>query len=251
MIAKVIEALAVFTTGVIAAMGYGGVVLLMGIESACIPLPSEVIMPFAGYLVYTGQFTLHGAALAYYLGMYGGRPVIERWGKYVFLSRHELDLADRLFARHGQWVVLAGRLLPVIRTFIAFPAGVARMNLTKFIVYTFIGSYPWCYGLAWVGMKLGEKWNTDPRLKAAAVSMRTKSAGSSRRRAPRSSLALSHSGPITTSSTPHLVTPSSIALRKSRPASMADTSMNTMRSPKCLTRSSNKRPASPCESLRR
>jgi len=179
VIAAVIEELAKWTTMVISTLGYGGVVLLMGIESACIPLPSEIIMPFAGYLAYTGQFTVHGAALAgavgcivgsipaYYLGMYGGRPVIERWGKYVLLSRHELDLAERLFARHGQWVVLAGRLLPVIRTFIAFPAGVARMNLTKFVVYTFIGSYPWCYGLAWVGMKLGEKWNTDPRLKAA------------------------------------------------------------------------------------
>ncbi len=179
MIAKVIEALAVFTTGVISAMGYGGVVLLMGIESACIPLPSEIIMPFAGYLVFQGQFTLHGAALAgavgcvvgsipaYYAGQYGGRPLIERYGKYILLSRHELDLADRLFARWGQWVVLAGRLLPVIRTFIAFPAGVARMNMTKFVVYTFVGSYPWCYGLAWVGMKLGEQWNKDPRLKAA------------------------------------------------------------------------------------
>jgi len=178
MISRVIEALAVFTTGVIASMGYAGVVLLMGIESACIPLPSEIIMPFAGYLVYTGQFTLHGAALAgavgcvagsipaYYLGLYGGRPLIERWGKYVLLSKHELDLADRLFARHGQWVVLAGRLLPVVRTFIAFPAGVARMNMTRFIAYTFVGSYPWCWALAWVGMKLGEKWNTDPRLKA-------------------------------------------------------------------------------------
>jgi membrane protein DedA with SNARE-associated domain len=179
MIAQVIEKLAVFTTGVISAMGYGGVVLLMGIESACIPLPSEIIMPFAGYLVYTGQFSLHGAALAgaigciagsipaYYLGQYGGRPIIEKYGKYVLLSRKELDFADRLFARHGQWVVLAARLLPVIRTFIAFPAGVARMNMTKFVVYTFVGSYPWCYGLAWVGMKLGAAWNTDPRLKAA------------------------------------------------------------------------------------
>ncbi|HET9596528.1 MAG TPA: DedA family protein [Anaeromyxobacteraceae bacterium] len=179
MIAQIIEKLAVFTTGVISAMGYGGVVLLMGIESACIPLPSEIIMPFAGYLVYTGQFSLHGAALAgavgcvagsipaYYLGLYGGRPVIEKYGKYVLLSRKELDFADRLFARHGPWVVLAARLLPVIRTFIAFPAGVARMNMTKFIVYTFVGSYPWCYGLAWVGMKLGAAWNTDPRLKAA------------------------------------------------------------------------------------
>jgi membrane protein DedA with SNARE-associated domain len=179
MIAKVIEALAVFTTGAISALGYGGVVLLMAIESACIPLPSEIIMPFAGYLVYTGRFGLHGAALAgavgcivgsipaYYLGLYGGRPLIERYGKYVLVSRHELDLADRLFARWGQWVVLAGRLLPVIRTFIAFPAGVARMNMTKFITFTFVGSYPWCYGLAWVGMKLGEQWDKDPRLKAA------------------------------------------------------------------------------------
>ena len=179
MVAKVIEALAVFTTGAISALGYGGVVLLMGIESACIPLPSEIIMPFAGYLVFTGRFTLHGAALAgaigcivgsipaYYLGQYGGRPLIERYGKYVLVSRHELDLADRLFARWGQWVVLAGRLLPVIRTFIAFPAGVARMNMTRFVLFTFVGSYPWCYALAWVGMKLGEQWDKDPRLKAA------------------------------------------------------------------------------------
>ncbi len=179
MIASIIEKLAVFTTAVISGLGYGGVVLLMAIESACIPLPSEIIMPFAGYLVYAGQFSLHGAALAgavgciagsipaYYLGLYGGRPIIERYGKYVLLSRHELDVADRLFARHGQWVVLAARLLPVIRTFIAFPAGVARMNMTKFVVYTFVGSYPWCYGLAWVGMKLGERWDKDPRLEAA------------------------------------------------------------------------------------
>src|SRR4030067_720873 len=150
MIAKVIGALAVFTTSVISSLGYGGVALLMGIESACIPLPSEIIMPFAGYLVHTGQFSLHGAALAgavgcilgsipaYYLGQYGGRPLIERYGKYVLLSHHELDLADRLFARYGQWVVLAGRLLPGIRTFIAFPAGVARMNMTKFIAFPFI-----------------------------------------------------------------------------------------------------------------
>ena len=176
MVAKVIGSLAVFTTWVISSMGYRGVVLLMAIESACIPLPSEIIMPFAGYLVYLGQFTLNGAALAgalgcvagsipaYYLGMYGGRPLIERYGKYVLISRHDLDLADRLFQRHGQWVVFAARLLPIVRTFIAFPAGVSAMSLPRFIAYTFAGSYPWCYGLAWVGMKLGEKWNTDPRL---------------------------------------------------------------------------------------
>ncbi len=179
MIATVIEKLALFTTAVISAMGYGGVVLLMGIESACIPLPSEIIMPFAGYLAFKGQFTVHGAALAgavgcvagsvpaYYLGLYGGRPAIERWGRYVLVSHREVEFADRLFARHGQWVVLAGRLLPVIRTFIAFPAGVSRMNMTRFVLYTFVGSYPWCWGLAWVGMKLGEQWNRDPRLRAA------------------------------------------------------------------------------------
>jgi len=178
MVGRIIEALAAFTTAVISSMGYGGVVLLMGIESACIPLPSEIIMPFAGYLVYQGQFTLLGAGFwgavgcvagsipAYYLGKYGGRPLIERYGKYVLISHHELDLADRLFARHGQWVVLGARLLPVIRTFIAFPAGVSRMNMSRFVAYTFVGSFPWCYGLAWVGMKLGETWNTDPRLKA-------------------------------------------------------------------------------------
>jgi membrane protein DedA with SNARE-associated domain len=179
VIAAILERLALFTTAVISAMGYGGVVLLMAIESACIPLPSEIIMPFAGYLVYQGQFSLHGAALAgavgcvagsipaYYVGKYGGRPAIERWGRYVLVSRREMDFADRLFARSGQWVVLAGRLLPVIRTFIAFPAGVSRMNMARFLVYTFVGSYPWCLALAWVGRELGERWNTDPRLKAA------------------------------------------------------------------------------------
>jgi membrane protein DedA with SNARE-associated domain len=177
-VSRIIEALAVFTTGVISSMGYGGVLLLMAIESACIPLPSEIIMPFAGYLVYQGQFTLQGAAIAgalgcvvgsipaYWLGEYGGRPMIERYGRYVLVSRKELDFADRMFQRHGHWVVLAARLLPIVRTFIAFPAGVSRMPMGKFVIYTFVGSYPWCLGLAWVGMKLGEAWHTDPRVKA-------------------------------------------------------------------------------------
>lgn len=178
MIEKVLGALLVFCTAVISAMGYWGVVLLMGIESACIPLPSELIMPLAGYLVYKGEFNLEWAAFAgamgcvvgsipaYYLGQYGGRPVIERYGRYVLLSHRELDFADRLFARWGHWVVLAGRLLPVVRTFIAFPAGVSRMPMGKFIAYTFVGSYPWCWALAWAGMWLGEAWHTDPRFKA-------------------------------------------------------------------------------------
>jgi len=178
LISRILEQLVLFTTGVIGAMGYGGIVLLMAIESACIPLPSEIIMPFAGYLVFQGKMTLQGAALAgaigcvvgsipaYYLGLYGGRPIIEKYGKWVLVSHKELDLADRLFKRYGQWVVFAGRLLPVIRTFIAFPAGVSRMPMGKFIVYTFVGSYPWCLGLAWVGKWAGEEWNTNPRVKA-------------------------------------------------------------------------------------
>src|SRR3990172_6449019 len=133
MIAKILGGLAVFTTGAISTLGYGGVVALMAIESACIPLPSEIIMPFAGYLVYLGRFSLHGAALAgavgcivgsipaYYLGQYGGRPLLERYGKYVLLSRRELDVADRLFARHGQWVVLAARPPPGGRTLTPLP----------------------------------------------------------------------------------------------------------------------------------
>ena len=178
MISSIAERLVAFTTLVISAMGYGGIALLMAVESACIPLPSEIIMPFAGYLVFLEKMTLQGAAVAgalgcvagsipaYYLGMYGGRPLIERWGRYLLLSRRELDLADRLFQRHGPWVVLAGRLLPVVRTFIAFPAGVARMSMGRFIVYTLVGSYPWCLALAWVGMKLGQAWHTDPRFRA-------------------------------------------------------------------------------------
>jgi membrane protein DedA with SNARE-associated domain len=178
LISHIIERLMVFTTGVIGAMGYGGIVLLMAIESACIPLPSEIIMPFAGYLVFQGKMTLQGAAIAgavgcvvgsipaYYLGMYGGRPIIEKYGKWLLISHKELDLADRLFRRWGQWVVFAGRLLPIVRTFIAFPAGVSRMPMGKFIVYTLVGSYPWCLALAWAGMKLGQAWHTDPRLQA-------------------------------------------------------------------------------------
>src|SRR5882724_678432 len=177
MIARIIEILSGFIVATISAMGYSGVILLMAIESACIPLPSEIIMPFSGYLVSTGQLNLWavgvagavgcvlGSLVAYWVGMYGGRPVIEKYGRYVLLSRHDLDIADRWFANHGEAIVFVSRLLPAIRTFIAFPAGVARMNLKRFIIYTFAGSLPWCLGLAYVGQKLGEQWDKDPRLK--------------------------------------------------------------------------------------
>src|ERR1043166_6033662 len=173
MIARIIEILSAFIVATISTLGYAGIVLLMAIESACIPLPSEIIMPFSGYLVYTGRFNIWlvsiagafgcvvGSLVAYWIGMYGGRPLIEEDGKYILISRHDLDLADRWFDRFGEIIVFVSRLLPAIRTFIAFPAGVARMNLTKFVIYTFAGSLPWCLGLASVGQKLGEKWNKD------------------------------------------------------------------------------------------
>jgi membrane protein DedA with SNARE-associated domain len=177
LVARIIEILSGFIVAIISALGYPGVVLLMGIESACIPLPSEIIMPFSGYLVYTGRFELWavsvagaigcvaGSIVAYWVGMYGGRPVIEKYGRYVLLSRHDLDMAEKWFARRGELIVFASRLLPVIRTFIAFPAGVAKMNLARFIAYTFLGSLPWCLGLAYVGQKLGEEWDKNEALK--------------------------------------------------------------------------------------
>ncbi|WP_340315742.1 DedA family protein [Rhizorhabdus argentea] len=176
MFHKIIAALAGFIIAVISSTGYGGIVILMAIESACIPLPSEIIMPFAGYLVSTGQFNLYlastagaigcnvGSVFAYELGKRGGRAVVDRWGRYVLMSHADLDRAERFFARWGDLTVLICRLLPAVRSFIAFPAGVARMPLLRFHVYTFVGSWPWCFGLAWVGMKLGDQWRTDPRL---------------------------------------------------------------------------------------
>jgi membrane protein DedA with SNARE-associated domain len=178
LIAKIIEILSAFVVATISALGYPGIVLLMGIESACIPLPSEVIMPFSGYLVYTGRFNLWavavagavgcviGSLVAYWVGMYGGRPLIEKYGRYVLVSRRDLDLADRWFAKYGELIVFTSRLLPVIRTFIAFPAGVARMNLPRFVAYTFLGSLPWCLGLAYVGQKLGEQWDKNDTLRS-------------------------------------------------------------------------------------
>ena len=177
MIARTIAALSVFIIAVISSAGYLGIVALMAIESACIPLPSEVIMPFSGYLVYAGRFHLLwvatagaigcnlGSVVAYEIGFFGGRPLVERYGSYILLNRGELDWAERFFVRWGSAAVFIARLMPVIRTFIALPAGIARMPRLRFHVYTFVGSWPWCLMLAYIGMKLGERWETDPRLK--------------------------------------------------------------------------------------
>jgi membrane protein DedA with SNARE-associated domain len=178
MISSILLALAGFIKTVISSLSYPGIVLLMGIESACIPLPSEVIMPFSGYLVYSHRFSSLwlvatvgaigcnlGSVLAYEVGAFGGRPLIEKYGRYVLLNAHDLEAADRFFQRYGSITVFLGRLLPVIRTFIALPAGIARMSRGRFHLYTFAGSWPWCWMLAYFGYKLGERWDTDPRLK--------------------------------------------------------------------------------------
>ena len=185
MVKAIFYVLGGFCVLVMGTLSYVGIALLMGIESACIPLPSELIMPYAGALsdpgvsaalleTYKGvglsslpQFNIFlaalagaigcnlGSELAYWVGAKGGRPAIERYGRYVLMSKHDLAIADRWFARHGEIIVFVARLLPVIRTFIAFPAGVARMNRTKFHVYTFAGSFPWCLALAYTGQYLG------------------------------------------------------------------------------------------------
>ncbi|KKP80104.1 MAG: alkaline phosphatase [Candidatus Moranbacteria bacterium RIFOXYA12_FULL_35_19] len=172
MIAKIIEILAGFIIGGISLLGYSGVALMMAIESACIPLPSEIIMPFSGYLVFKGQFSLWGvslagalgcvvgSAVAYWIGYVGGRPLAEKYGRYVLVTKHDLDLADNFFKKYGNTAVFISRLLPVIRTFISLPAGIARMNFWQFIAYTFLGSLPFCFLLAYIGEKMGENWNT-------------------------------------------------------------------------------------------
>ncbi len=169
------EKIVALLVGLITAGGYFSVIVLMAIQSACIPIPSEVIMPLAGYALAHTQLQLVllatvaslasnlGSIPAYWVGARGGRPMVERYGSFVLLSRHDLDLVDHYFHRFGSITVLVGRMLPIVRTFIAFPAGVAKMNQFRFHLYTFLGSWPWCYALAYVGMKLGAQWNTNPR----------------------------------------------------------------------------------------
>ena len=182
MLSNLLAPVIAWMTALMVAAGPLGVTLLMAIESACIPLPSEVIMPFAGFLAYQGHMTFLGwgtaspwariaiagifGALgcnlgslpAYELGAWGGRKAVERYGRFILLNRDHLDQAHRFFERFGRGAILLGRMLPVIRTFIALPAGIARMDRMRFHFYTFIGSLPWCLGLAWVGYKLGERW---------------------------------------------------------------------------------------------
>jgi len=172
---KIIAYLVQLVTHVIEMGGYAGIAALMVINSACIPLPSEIIMTFSGYLVYLGRFNLYlvsaagmvgcnlGSAVAYWIGAKGGRSLVERYGKWVLMSRHDLDRMTWFFEKYGSITVLVARCMPIVQTFIAFPAGIARMPRLRFHLYISLGSGLWCFFLAYVGMKLGEAWHTDPR----------------------------------------------------------------------------------------
>ena len=161
-----------FVTDVLGDYGYLAVFILMVLESACIPVPSELTMVFGGFLVSRGDLdffwvamlgtigNLVGSWLAWWVGMRGGRPLIERWGRFIFLRPHELDRAERWFERRGELAVFVSRLLPVIRTFISLPAGVARMPFWRFTIYTFLGCLPWTFALTWAGVLLGDHWET-------------------------------------------------------------------------------------------
>ena len=160
---------------VIGTYGYLAILVLMTLESALIPIPSEVTMVFGGFLVARGDLdfvlvgllgaaaNLLGSWIAYGVGLVGGRPLVERWGRYVFLRAHELDRAEAWWAERGEVAVFVGRLLPVVRTFISLPAGIARMPFAKFTFYTFLGCVPWSFALAWAGVLLGDNWEVFVR----------------------------------------------------------------------------------------
>jgi membrane protein DedA with SNARE-associated domain len=176
MVEKLIALLAELVKGTIDAGGYSGLIALLTLNSSGIPIPSEVILPFSGYLVFQGRFNLLlvatmgtigcnlGSAIAYRIGAKGGRPLVERYGKWVLMSHHDLDRMSDFFSRFGSITILVGRMLPIVQTYVAFPAGIARMPRLRFHIYTTLGSWIWYFCLAWVGMKLGAAWDTDPRL---------------------------------------------------------------------------------------
>jgi membrane protein DedA with SNARE-associated domain len=164
-----------FLTEAFQAMGWAGVVIIMALESANIPIPSEVTMPLAGWMLvqarggsawqaiwlgglWGGVGCTLGSVVSYGLGLWGGRPFLDRYGKYLMISHHDLDMADRWFARWGEWTAFLSRLLPIVRTFISFPAGVAKTRFIPFTLYSFLGSFIWCGGLAYGGYVFGSRW---------------------------------------------------------------------------------------------
>jgi membrane protein DedA with SNARE-associated domain len=167
---ELLAAISSFIISTISAFGYSGITLLMALESACIPIPSEIIMPFSGFLVWSGEFSflpvviwgtignLIGSIIAYFVGFYGGRPLVEKYGKYILVSKEDLDLAEKWFKKYGGSSILFSRMLPIVRTFISLPAGIARMPFWKFSLYTFAGSLPFVFVLTYGGVIMGENW---------------------------------------------------------------------------------------------
>jgi membrane protein DedA with SNARE-associated domain len=168
----IVESISDLIVSLINTFGLAGIFFAMALESACFPFPSEIIMPFSGFVVYNGDLTLWGITLAgalgnlfgsivaYFVGLKGGRPFLEIYGKYVFLSQKKLDLAEDWFEKHGDKAVFISRMLPVIRTYISLPAGIARMDFGKFVFYTFAGSLLWCLALGYLGVLLGPQWDS-------------------------------------------------------------------------------------------
>lgn len=166
------EILSGFITQLIASVGYLGVFALMALESAALPVPSEVVMPFAGYLAYQGVFNLFlisivgaagctaGSIISYYIGLKGGRPLIERYGKYLFIKTDHMDTAEKWFGKYGDKAVFFSRMLPVVRTFISLPAGIGKYDFRKLVAFSFVGSLPWTFLLAYVGFSLGPYWES-------------------------------------------------------------------------------------------
>lgn len=170
MISSVISLIAGFIIQTISSLGYMGVGFFMAIQTMAIPMPSEIILPFAGSLILEGRFNLWalsfigalgsgiGSSIAYYIGYKGGRPLINKYGRYILISSHDLDMVEKFFARFGSWSAFFGQLLPVVRSFIAFPAGAAKMAYARFLLYSMVGSFIWSLVLAYFGMRLGENW---------------------------------------------------------------------------------------------
>jgi len=171
-ITPLLQIVSSFIIDVISSLGYTGIAILMAIESANIPLPSEIIMPFAGFLAFQQKFSLvlvalagaignvAGSTISYLIGFYGGRPFILKYGKYILITKKELEHGEKWFKKHGSSSAFISRLFPIIRTFISLPAGIAKTDIKKFTFYTFLGSFIWSYFLAFIGFKLGENWNS-------------------------------------------------------------------------------------------
>lgn len=170
MLSPVIDILAHWITATINYLGYGGIYVLTFLSACGIPMPTEITLPFSGFAIGSGQLhfvtvvitgvagDLTGALLAYYIGFRGGRPLIEKFGRYVLLSKHDLNIAERWFVRYGAITTFFGRMLPVVRTYVSFPAGMSRMNVAKFIIFTTLGALPWVIGLTYIGLIMGENW---------------------------------------------------------------------------------------------